>query len=92
MSISIDKNEKIWLSKDLNEKVFLTILQKKKSSFSIETLAVLENLKKRGFEFKLIHLEEWVCNGKELSFEKCERKDTEYDNLDYINFVKSNLS
>jgi len=88
----INKNEEIWLIKDNRNIIFFTIIQKKKSKFNTETLSVLEKLKKMGFEFKLIHLEEWTCNGEELSFEKCTRKDTEYNNLDYIEFVKSNLS
>lgn len=87
----INKNEEIWLIKDNRNIIFFTILQKKKSKFNVETLNVLERLKKMGFEFKLIHLEEWICNGEKLTFEDCTRKDTEYDNLDYIDFVKSNL-
>ena len=90
--IVVDKNEEIWLSKDLNEKIFLTILQDRKNGFNGITLSVMENLKKMGFEFKLVHLEEWVCNGRKLEFENCTRKDTEYNNLDFIEFVKSNLS
>lgn len=90
--IKVSKNEEIWLIKDLNEKVFLTILQNKKGVFDRKTLQVLNNLKKIGFEFNLVHLEEWICNGENLSFENCTRKDTEYDNLNYIEFVKSNLS
>lgn len=90
--IVVDKNEEIWLTKDTRNVIFFTIIQKSKSKFNDKTLSVLENLKDMGFEFKLIHLEEWVCNGEKLTFENCTRKETKYNNLDYIEFVKSNLA
>lgn len=91
MIVKVNKNEELTLFKDTRDIVFFMITQKKKGKFNPFTLDVLKEFKKNGVEFKLIHLEEWICNGEELSYENCTRKETEYNNLDYIEFVKSNL-
>lgn len=90
--IKITSNEEVWIQKDTRQTIFLTISQRNKSKFDNRTLSVLEKLKNMGFGFGLMETKEWVCNGKRLTFENCKRKDTEYDNLDFINFVRSNLS
>lgn len=92
MIVKVNKNEELTLFKDSRDIVFFMITQKKKDFFDPFTLNVLNEFKKNNVEFKLVHLEEWVCSGKELSFETCKRKETEYNNLDFIKFVKSNLS
>lgn len=87
----ISENEEIWLIKDTRNIIFFTIIQKKKSKFNTETLNILENLKTLGFEFKLVESKHWLCNSKERGSNDCKRNIVNYDNLDYIEFVKSNL-
>lgn len=90
--IKVNKNEEITFVKDSRDIVFFMITQRKREKFEKITLDILKKSKNIGFEFKLTNLEEWVCHGNHLSYENCTRKDTKYNNLDYIEFVKSNLS
>lgn len=86
----ISTNEEVWIIKDTRNIIFFTILQKKKSTFNVSTLNVLENLKKMGFEFKLVESKHWTC--KDVNMNNCKRSVVNYEHLDYIDFVKSNLS
>lgn len=88
----ISANEEIWIIKDTRNIMFLTILQKKKSKFNAETLKVLENLKNMGFEFNLVESKHWICSDESDGSNNCKRDVVNYENLNYIEFVKSNLS
>lgn len=88
----ISSNEEVWIIKDTRNIIFFSILQKKKSKFNAETLNVLENLKNMGFEFNLVESKHWVCTNESAESNNCKRNIVNYENLNYIEFVKSNLS